>query len=40
METKILSFNILLFLVLVVGFSIYKNAYIKGKLTCNNYILN
>ena len=40
MENKILTFNILLFFSLIVSFSIYKSAYIKGKLTCNNYILN
>lgn len=40
METKILSFNILLFFIIFVSFSIYQTAYIKGKLTCNNYILN
>ena len=40
MENQILTFNILLFFSLVVSFSIYKSAYVKGKLTCNNYILN
>ena len=40
MENKILAFNSLLFLCIIVSFLIYKNAYVKGKLTCNNYILN
>lgn len=40
MENKILVFNTLLFFTIVVSFLIYKNAYVKGKLTCNNYILN
>ena len=40
MENYILTFNTILFCCLVVSFLIYKKAYIKGKLTCNNFILN
>ena len=40
MENQILIFNTILFLSIVVSFLIYKYAYVKGKLTCNNYILN
>ena len=40
MENRILLFNTILFCCLIVSFLIYKKAYIKGKLTCNNFILN
>ncbi len=40
MENHILLFNTILFCCLIVSFLIYKKAYIKGKLTCNNFILN
>jgi len=40
MENRILIFNTMLFFSLIVSFLIYKKAYIKGKLTCSNFILN
>ena len=40
MENHILIFNTTLFFCLIISFLIYKKAYIKGKLTCNNFILN
>ena len=40
MENHILLFNTILFCCLIVSFLIYKKAYIKGKLTCSNFILN
>lgn len=40
MENRILLFNTILFCCLIVSFFIYKKAYIKGKLTCNDFILN
>lgn len=40
MENRVLIFNTILFFSLIVSFLIYKKSYIKGKLTCNNFILN